>query len=411
MEPLWIDANTLMRIAEGDSALEAEILVFRAQGRPILVVPKALEEARVGNPFRANRPAPNMDPVTVQAVNGAFIRIRAVLDTQGNSEDRATAYQAGGLQRNRQGQLPSVRHESDNVLLSQIAASARARGITNPTLFSLDAALRTTLAPRFGITGIPRVSTPPVTLRATTGDPSGPVQPGGPSAQGQALGSFVQGAHAIIKSGLTKYSQQKAGEDELAAYDKQKDTIRDMVMNNPGMGARVDFYFVFQPGVNRDFPDTYTFMDMTVAVHPGPRQQIVFETIPRGELQTETIIIPANPAAKRPPQKEITADSVKSDLARLWNVTIGTWKGIFEFKSDGTMYWAEKPNTQHHPGRWWVTAEKIEFKFNDDPPGNVRHWRITSGLYLKEVKGCVLPEGVNGFFQMTRAEWYNVNGG
>ncbi len=401
-DPIWIDANTLILVSNGDTALEGEILGYRNAGREVLITPKAWQEAQFGNPFKAK--VPNNSPDRQRAVQMALAKLGVQVDRQGTRDDRIEANVKAMTIK----PPPPKSSESDFVVLSEIATSAKARGVRSPVVLSQDADFRDKWAPRFGVAAVGRVSSPIPPTSSGTGSPSGPVSVGGPSAQGQALGAFAQGAHTIIKNGLTKYSQQQAYGEAMAKYEREKDKILEMVSGNPGMGAQVHFYFTVQPGVNRDFPDKCTFVDMVYALKPGPVPTVMWKTGPREELEHVTLVIPPDPDAKKPAATADTADSVRQYLCHPWDVKIGTWKGQFVFAPNGTVYWADGLKGYQHNGRWWVAAGKVEFMFDDDPADRKRQWRVTTSLYARVVHGCVLPEGVGGFFEMTRPDLAGV---
>ena len=89
---------------------------------------------------------------------------------------------------------------------------------------------------------------------------------------------------------------------------------------------------------------------------------------------------------------------VSQQLAGKWAVTIGGWKGFFLFDAQGGVSWTESGTAQKHPGRWSVTASRIEWKFRD--PGDFRTF-VVQQLNTAKSDGTILPAG-QGWFSMSK---------
>jgi hypothetical protein len=94
--------------------------------------------------------------------------------------------------------------------------------------------------------------------------------------------------------------------------------------------------------------------------------------------------------------------TLKYELAGTWNVTIGTWTGVFVFSENSTVYWAENTRGKQHKGKWWRSQDKLQWQFHDDPPAFRRTFTVPLPLRTT-APGVILPAGL-GFFTMTRAD-------
>lgn len=87
------------------------------------------------------------------------------------------------------------------------------------------------------------------------------------------------------------------------------------------------------------------------------------------------------------------------DLVGTWDVTIGTWSGIFVFAANRDVFWANSPGSKHTPGAWAVDGGTLYFDFHD--PGDFRIFTVTLPLNTSATSGKILPEG-QGFFEMSK---------
>jgi hypothetical protein len=293
----------------------------------------------------------------------------------------------------------SVLSESDSLVLSQVAASAKARGVSKPVIFTADGGVQTN-ASRWGLTAEGRTSVPAPKVVASTGPAEeAPVVPGG--GRGAELGDFVSGAHAVIKNGLNQISQQTAQDEAIAEFRQRAPEIHAMLKANRGQGVRVDFFFTFQPGVNRDFNDTWTFEGLTYAPYPGPRQDLAYDLPPRGERRSATSILPALPPLPRVAAAPGGLPQGDVDLAGDWQVTIGSWSGVFEFDGQGNVSWMNNLASVPHPGRWSYDGTYLGWTFLDDQPTFSRFFVVRAPL-TRTMQGAILPQG-RGVFEMTKA--------
>jgi hypothetical protein len=91
--------------------------------------------------------------------------------------------------------------------------------------------------------------------------------------------------------------------------------------------------------------------------------------------------------------------AVSGQFVGKWNVTIGTWTGIFVFDAAGGVYWADNETSRHHQGQWAATPTDLEWKFSDD--GDFRAFTLPLPLNPGSVRGTILPTG-QGWFDMAK---------
>lgn len=96
----------------------------------------------------------------------------------------------------------------------------------------------------------------------------------------------------------------------------------------------------------------------------------------------------------------VAVGAVANDLAGTWNVTAGTWKGLFVFDAFGDVYWADDEQSPRHNGKWRATGTDVQWKFND--PGDIRTFTVQIPLNKASTRGQALPVG-QGFFEMKKA--------
>lgn len=91
--------------------------------------------------------------------------------------------------------------------------------------------------------------------------------------------------------------------------------------------------------------------------------------------------------------------SVPAGLAGTWNVTIGTWSGIFVFGADRSVSWANDDRSRRTPGSWSSDGGRLYFQFHD--PGDFRFFSAPLPLNPSGTSGTILPAG-QGFFEMRK---------
>jgi hypothetical protein len=134
--PVWLDSSTVADIADGDDALEARV---KGAGAPLLITPKVREELVRGNPFQ-KPPKPSKDPNDTsrpgmrerpadkaQAMEEVLQRLNIQLDTQGSETERRELFEKQFKFKPGRTQVRAM-EESDAIILSQVKASANARG-------------------------------------------------------------------------------------------------------------------------------------------------------------------------------------------------------------------------------------------------------------------------------------------
>lgn len=92
-----------------------------------------------------------------------------------------------------------------------------------------------------------------------------------------------------------------------------------------------------------------------------------------------------------------------------WKVTIGAWKGLFQFGAKQTGFaavWVDRRNDLRnmktiHLGQWRTAADAYEWQFNEDPKKFKRTFRVKLGDLKLKTRGSILPTG-SGFFDMEK---------
>jgi hypothetical protein len=187
-DPIWLDSNTLIRVIDGDYVLAAEMMTMQAQGRPLLIVPAVRNEILYGNPLtmKGNVSTSAQAP---QAVSRALAeKVMKQLKVQVDMEaaklghgqkiatgtgriDAGQAKRVGyamqdHVQRPRNLAVPNSLNnisESDSLVLSQIKASAEARGVSKPQIFTAESPTKAMVS-QAGVYGVEpvRPKSPPL---------------------------------------------------------------------------------------------------------------------------------------------------------------------------------------------------------------------------------------------------------
>lgn len=86
-------------------------------------------------------------------------------------------------------------------------------------------------------------------------------------------------------------------------------------------------------------------------------------------------------------------------LVGTWNVTIGTWSGIFVFGSDRSAAWANDEKSRKTWGSWMSDGGNLYFQFQDQ--GDYRVFEVTLPVNPGSTSGKILPAG-QGWFEMKK---------
>src|SRR5262245_17271435 len=144
-KPFWLDSSTIGQIADGDVALEEEINAKRARGAQLLMVPKVKEEVLHGNPLKSQSVPPSAEHA--KARQAVIDRLQIQIDMMGDKAERRALFekQFKFYQKPRgnppRGVTTRSIQESDAIVLSEIAASAKARNVNQPEFFTSDTKL------------------------------------------------------------------------------------------------------------------------------------------------------------------------------------------------------------------------------------------------------------------------------
>jgi hypothetical protein len=413
-DPIWLDTCTISDIADSP-ALEAEI---RALGAPLLMVPKSQEELLNGNPFK-----PNAQPRSAEEIARAKAvvqRLNIELDMRGSSADRVGDPDPDGRLGVIERQFkfkpkgPTVVRaieESDAIVLSQISASASARGIARATLISTDGRLTRNADARLWNIDIRLPRTPPVGGGGSGG--VGGLPPGTTTIQ---VGRTTPGAGAANAGAFIAVFQIV---DTLANYlnnkylQKEVNTQMSLVMaqvrthqrENPADGALITIAFTrVRPN------DASGVVKNTVAFHPGD----AFESI---SVYFEFTIEKALERQQRPELRpEIGSDShykyersqnlhwVKPVQPALespvgtWRVNVNNrWNWLYAFSADGGVRWTDPFNKQTGKGKWKIEKDLMTFTW--DPPSTTKEsWDFPIDQAAATGRGVMAGEG---YFKLT----------
>jgi hypothetical protein len=188
-DPSWIDSSTIAEVAAGDTALEAELAVRRNAGTELLVVPKVKEEVTIGNPLKRKGPW-QTTAEQAKACQEVMERLGMKLDTRGSEADRRELFERQfKFKGPGQGTVVRAVEKSDAIILSQVAASARARNVARPEFVTRDLRLVNNAdAKLWGVNIVPPTGRPPMPSGPGGGtgagggaDEGGGGQPGGPA--------------------------------------------------------------------------------------------------------------------------------------------------------------------------------------------------------------------------------------
>lgn len=88
-----------------------------------------------------------------------------------------------------------------------------------------------------------------------------------------------------------------------------------------------------------------------------------------------------------------------SGLAGTWNVTIGTWSGVFIFDANRGVAWANDASSRRTFGSWSVDGGTLYFQFHD--AGDFRIFSAPLPLNTTSTSGTIAPAG-QGYFEMKK---------
>jgi hypothetical protein len=136
-DPIWLDTNTLDQALKGDPAINDQLAGFRRSGRQLLVTERVETELLYGNdltikknkPFVKQIPEPQFRAQMKKGMN----KIGVEVDTRARSIPIERLYQYRSIK------ATNV-SESDRRVLSEIKASAEARGIAAPEIITVEKA-------------------------------------------------------------------------------------------------------------------------------------------------------------------------------------------------------------------------------------------------------------------------------
>ena len=172
-DPIWLDTNVVDRVIKGDIAMERELRTLRSRGHALLMVPAANNELLNGNPLKMKRNKPVWEqaptPANKVRMQNGMRRLGIALDRAGFNLPQSTRvkYIMQDHVPLKKGQTgpSSVKNisESDNLVLAQIKASAEARGVKNPIMFTAEQGEKAMISQAhvFGVTPMTMPPNPP----------------------------------------------------------------------------------------------------------------------------------------------------------------------------------------------------------------------------------------------------------
>lgn len=173
-DPVWIDANVMAHVANGDAAWEAYLIQLRRSGRQLLMPPAANNEYLNGNPLtmKGNKPVHQQAPSASTRVRLEQLQrqLGVQVDMQGSKLSQAQRIDWATQQHVKRPKNQSVPSsldrisESDSLVLSQVRAGAEARSVKNPVLLTAESKAVVKEAHIYGVTAVnrpPTSNTPP----------------------------------------------------------------------------------------------------------------------------------------------------------------------------------------------------------------------------------------------------------
>jgi hypothetical protein len=287
-EPIWVDANVVSHIVNGDSALESQLKTYSTSGHKLLIVPQARHELLYGNPLtmKPGKPAADQQPSpeTRVKMEQTMSRLQIEVDMEGG---KLPPSQRVGLAMQDQVKRPKNAavsrsltqiSESDSLVLSQVKAGGIVRGIKDPTIMTCEQGTKAVVsqATNYGVKVIQLKAAPPSSAPSGGGGGSAAPALGGagsklPGAKGLS-GAQIQAIHTVIRNGLSTVSMEKAGSQAWTDFERVQNQLLNELHSHPGMGARVIFFFRHNPPVNNDFNSTWAYdgLNWELAVSDGP---------------------------------------------------------------------------------------------------------------------------------------------
>ena len=327
-DPLWLDSDVIMQVANGDTALEAELNALRNAGTTFLMVPKVREECTVGNPMNEKAAGKNKDILSKpssQRNQDAIDRLRVQLDTSGSfytAEDRTRLQERGFMGADGKPLPPQARVQaSDSEVLTQVTTSASARGVRLPRIMSLDGGVRQN-AIRWGVTAINRSSVPapagggggggPTT--ATSADPW--LGPGGTPGFNPGRIANVGMALDLFQNWATQFSMITAAYAAWNAVLVQEAKVIRLQDENPEYPVYIAIYWKIINENNPNLYKSYQFFGIQVQTGGAGKPAALYDSDQKSYLMT----IPARKAGG-PEKKGATPP------ARTWRDTFVTVYG------------------------------------------------------------------------------------
>jgi hypothetical protein len=159
-DPVWLDTNTVQFALNGDAAVNKQLATHRASGRQLLIPESAANELLSGNrhtmnpkrPFTQQMPSRQMRT----AMETGMHKLGIEIDTRAKSFPQLKLFEYSNIQKDN----VSL---SDRLVLSEIKASAEARGVAKPLLITGESSAKAmrAQAKHWGIESVPTAKPAP----------------------------------------------------------------------------------------------------------------------------------------------------------------------------------------------------------------------------------------------------------
>jgi hypothetical protein len=226
-DPMWVDTNTIIKVLRGDKIQEAELIRIRdVEGHQLLLPPKVNDELLNGNVLttKPGQPIRMPSPAERARVEALKVRMKITLDMEGERVGGGQKTKMGPGRQIDVGQAERMDShmnalynftESDALVLSQVKASAKVRGVEKPIIFTSDTAFVTKAQSRGVTARTPQQATsiPPAELPSSRGVRAQPNFNWKFTIAGGVAGLVAQaGALLLMSVGANARSQQRLTE-------------------------------------------------------------------------------------------------------------------------------------------------------------------------------------------------------
>jgi hypothetical protein len=271
-DPIWLDTNTLIFALKGDAAINRQLSEYRRAGRQLLVAPKVRDEILNGNVLTEDptvacwtkRPYPEKAALTATGMR----KIGVELDLAGGQIPQPQRIAYYGIAED----LKGVNVEpSDRLVLSQVKASAQARGILKPEMITDENKKHamSVHASRWEIRSVPTAKPAPGSV---PGPPRVILADYPPDKNGPVSNKFKDN-QALKKSGLLKAEERAQDAEKRAGQNANRQA---------GMAAAQVITEALLNGVKKHYTSALSDARKEFeAKYPDPRTLNSWKNLPR----------------------------------------------------------------------------------------------------------------------------------